>query len=93
VIQLESVSKGYGGQALFRNLSWTITSGERIGLVGPNGAGKTTLCRILAGVEEPDDGRMSRARGTTVGYLAQEVSATSRRKCRWPATSPCSPRR
>ena len=74
MIQLESVSKGYGGQALFKELSWTITSGERIGLVGPNGAGKTTLCRILAGVEEPDDGRMSRARGTTVGYLAQEVS-------------------
>jgi ATP-binding cassette, subfamily F, member 3 len=74
VIQLESISKGYGGQALFKDLSWTITSGERIGLVGPNGAGKTTLCRILAGVEEPDDGRMSRARGTTVGYLAQEVS-------------------
>jgi len=74
VIQLESVSKGYGGQTLFAGLSWTITSGERIGLVGPNGAGKTTLCRILAGAEEPDDGRVSRARNTTVGYLAQEVS-------------------
>jgi ATP-binding cassette subfamily F protein 3 len=74
VIQLESVSKGYGGQPLFKDLSWTITNGERIGLVGPNGAGKTTLCRILAGVEEPDDGRMTGARGTTVGYLAQEVS-------------------
>jgi ATP-binding cassette subfamily F protein 3 len=74
VIQLESVSKGYGGQTLFTGLSWTITGGERIGLVGPNGAGKTTLCRILAGVEEPDEGVVSRARATTVGYLAQEVS-------------------
>jgi ATP-binding cassette subfamily F protein 3 len=74
VIQLESVAKGYGGQTLFTGLSWTITSGERIGLVGPNGAGKTTLCRILAGVEEPDEGIVSRARATTVGYLAQEVS-------------------
>jgi ATP-binding cassette subfamily F protein 3 len=44
--------------------------------VGPNGAGKTTLCRILAGVEEPDAGRVSRTRGATVGYLAQEVTAT-----------------
>jgi ATP-binding cassette subfamily F protein 3 len=74
VIQLESIAKGYGGQTLFTELSWSITSGERIGLVGPNGAGKTTLCRILAGVEEPDEGVVSRARGTTVGYLAQEVS-------------------
>jgi ATP-binding cassette subfamily F protein 3 len=76
VIQLESISKGYGGQALFRDLSWTIAGGERIGLVGPNGAGKTTLCRILAGIEEPDEGRVSRARATTVGYLPQEVAVT-----------------
>ncbi len=44
--------------------------------MGPNGAGKTTLCRILAGVEEPDAGRVTRPRGSTVGYLAQEVTAT-----------------
>jgi ATP-binding cassette subfamily F protein 3 len=79
VIQLDGVGKGYGGQELFRELTWTITGGERIGLVGPNGAGKTTLCRILAGVEEPDTGRVSRARSTTVGYLAQEVAVSGDR--------------
>ena len=79
MIQLESVSKGYGGQPLFREITWTITSGERIGLVGPNGAGKTTVCRILAAVEEPDEGRVSRARGTTVGYLPQEVAVSGDR--------------
>jgi len=52
MIQLEGVSKGYGGQVLFRELHWRIAGRERIGLVGPNGAGKTTLCRILAGEEE-----------------------------------------
>jgi ATP-binding cassette subfamily F protein 3 len=76
VIQLENISKGYGGQDLFRDLTWTIAGGERIGLVGSNGAGKTTLCRILAGAEEPDDGRVSRARSTTVGYLPQEVTVS-----------------
>jgi ATP-binding cassette subfamily F protein 3 len=74
LIQLEEISKGYGGQTLFRDVGWRIGDGERIGLVGPNGAGKTTLCRILAGIEEPDRGRVTRPRGTTVGYLPQEVA-------------------
>jgi ATP-binding cassette subfamily F protein 3 len=76
VIQLEAVAKSYGGQTLFRDLVWRITAGERIGLVGPNGAGKTTLCRILAGEEEPDAGRVTRDRATTIGYLPQEVAAS-----------------
>ena len=74
MIQVERIAKGYGGQTLFRDLSWTISPGERIGLVGPNGAGKTTLCRILVGLEEPDAGVVSRAKGATVGYLPQEVA-------------------
>ena len=74
VIQLEDVSKGYGGQAIFRDVSWRMGGRERIGLVGPNGAGKTTLCRILAGTEEPDSGRVTRPRGATIGYLPQEVA-------------------
>jgi ATP-binding cassette subfamily F protein 3 len=74
LVQLEGVAKAYGGRPLFRDLSWRIGEGERIGLVGPNGAGKTTLCRILAGLEEPDEGRVSRARAATVGYLPQEVT-------------------
>ena len=77
MIQLEEVSKGYGGQTLFRDVGWRIGDGERIGLVGPNGAGKTTLCRILAAIEEPDRGRVTRPRGTTVGYLPQEVAGGS----------------
>ncbi len=74
MIQVEGISKGYAGQEIFRELSWRIPDRERIGLVGPNGAGKTTLCRLLAGVEEPDDGRVTRPRETTVGYLPQEAA-------------------
>jgi ATP-binding cassette subfamily F protein 3 len=77
LIQLEGVSKAYGGQSLFRGLDWRLAAGERIGLVGPNGAGKTTLCRIMAGLEEADAGRISRAREASVGYLPQEVGGTA----------------
>jgi len=76
MIQVEDIQKAYAGQQLFGALSWRIADGERIGLVGPNGAGKTTLCRLLAGLEEPDSGRISRPRETTVGYLPQEVAAS-----------------
>src|SRR5881628_2263320 len=76
MIQVEDIQKAYAGQQLFGALSWRIADGERIGLVGPNGAGKTTLCRLLAGVEEPDAGRISRPRETTVGYLPQEAAAS-----------------
>ena len=56
MIQLEAITKAYGGQTLFRELSWRITEGERIGLVGPNGAGKTTLYNLLTGFIRPDAG-------------------------------------
>jgi ATP-binding cassette subfamily F protein 3 len=78
VIQLEAVSKAYGDRVLFRDVSWQLGGRERIGLVGPNGVGKTTLCRILAGLEAPDTGRVSRARETTVGYLPQEAAGAVR---------------
>jgi ATP-binding cassette subfamily F protein 3 len=74
VIALEAVSKAYGGQQVLRDCRWRIGRGERIGLVGPNGAGKTTLCRILAGAEAPDAGRVHVDSGVTVGYLPQEVT-------------------
>src|SRR5205809_980004 len=77
MIQVEGIAKAYAGQPLFRELSWRIPDGERVGLVGPNGAGKTTLCRLLVGLEEPDAGRISRPREATVGYLPQEVAGSS----------------
>ena len=76
MIQAEAIAKGYAGQSILVGLSWRIPDRERIGLVGPNGAGKTTLCRLLAGVEEPDEGRIVRPRETTVGYLPQEAAGS-----------------
>jgi ATP-binding cassette subfamily F protein 3 len=73
MIRIDSIEKRFGPQVLFSNLSWHIRPGERIGLVGPNGAGKTTLVRILAAREQPDSGRVQKAKHVTVGYLPQEV--------------------
>src|SRR5881397_4362748 len=78
MIQVEAIAKTYAGQPILRDLSWRIPDRERIGLVGPNGAGKTTLCRLLAGLEAPDDGRIVRARETSLGYLPQEAAGDPR---------------
>src|SRR5574341_2064069 len=74
MVQIEHISKSFGGQVLFRDLTWHITWGQRIGLVGPNGAGKTTLCRILTGEMVVDSGQIRRAKSATIGYLPQEIA-------------------
>jgi ATP-binding cassette subfamily F protein 3 len=74
VIQIEGAAKAFGGRTLFRDVTWRIMGGERVGLVGPNGAGKTTLCRALAGLENLDAGQVTRSRDATIGYLAQEAA-------------------
>ena len=78
MIQIEDISKSFGGQVLFRDLTWHITRGQRIGLVGPNGAGKTTLCRILTGAMEVDSGQVRRAKSASIGYLPQHRSVACR---------------
>ena len=74
MIQIEEASKSFGAQTVFRDLTWHITRGQRVGLVGPNGAGKTTICRILMGDMEVDAGQVRRAKTTTIGYLPQEIA-------------------
>jgi len=78
MIQLERISRRFGPQLLFEALTWMIPASARLGLVGPNGAGKTTLLRILAGLDETDDGQVHRPRGLEVGYLPQEVETLER---------------
>src|SRR5260370_20818847 len=70
---LAKVSKDYGGNPVFREIDLEIIEGERIGLVGENGGGKSTLFKLLAGLEDPTEGVISRRRNLTIGYLAQEV--------------------
>jgi ATP-binding cassette subfamily F protein 3 len=72
MLTLSGISKAYGGQVLFAEAALQVNRADRIGLVGPNGAGKTTLFSIILGAESPDEGKMSRERGITLGYLPQE---------------------
>jgi ATPase subunit of ABC transporter with duplicated ATPase domains len=74
------VSKSYGAEIVLVNVSLVVPPSARIGLVGPNGAGKSTLLRLLAGLEEPDAGRIRRTPPSLqVGYLAQEHEPTGNR--------------
>jgi len=71
-----SVTKHHGSHVVLEDVSIAVPPRSRIGVVGPNGAGKSTLLRILAGLEEHDAGRVTRAPSTlTVGYLPQERDA------------------
>ncbi len=66
------LTKSYGIQPILQDISFSISAGERIGLIGPNGCGKSTLMRLLAGLETPDSGTILQTRpGLRVGYLAQ----------------------
>jgi ATP-binding cassette, subfamily F, member 3 len=73
-----SLSKSFGAEDIFRDVSFSIPNRARIGLVGPNGVGKTTLLRILLGIEDPSAGEVSRARGVRMGYLPQNATFDSR---------------
>ncbi|RMF16626.1 MAG: ABC transporter ATP-binding protein, partial [Alphaproteobacteria bacterium] len=71
VIEAENVVKRHRGRAIIDGFSTRIMRGERIGIVGANGAGKTTLVRLLAGLDEPDEGRVRRAEGMRLLYFGQ----------------------
>jgi ATPase subunit of ABC transporter with duplicated ATPase domains len=71
-----TIGKSYGETVVLDGLSLSVTPSSRVGVVGPNGIGKSTLLRLLAGVEEPDSGSVSREPpGLSVAYLVQERSA------------------
>lgn len=73
IMQVEHVSKSFGGRVLFSDASFRLEAHDRLALVGPNGAGKTTLLNIITGREDADEGSIVLARGAQAGYLEQEA--------------------
>ena len=70
-LQVENLTKSYGEQVLFENISFTIEEGRRVALVAKNGTGKTTLLNIIAGKESHDAGSVVPRRGLRIAYLEQ----------------------
>ncbi|MDR3038127.1 MAG: ATP-binding cassette domain-containing protein, partial [Candidatus Adiutrix sp.] len=75
LISLSEVGRFYGRQDVLTGATLALNPGERVGLVGRNGAGKTTLIRLILGLENPDSGSVTRAKGLRLGYLPQELTA------------------
>lgn len=73
IMQLEHISKSFGGRTLFHDVTFRLEEYERLALVGPNGAGKTTMLNIISGAEDADAGRVLFVKGARVGYLEQEA--------------------
>ena len=75
VLSAQRIVKSYGAQPVLDDISLSVHEGERIGLIGRNGSGKSTLLKILAGLETPDEGLVTRRQGLRVGLLDQESVA------------------
>jgi ATP-binding cassette subfamily F protein 3 len=73
LLALNNISFEFGGRYLYKNASWHIKPGERIGLVGKNGTGKSTLLRIITGEYELREGEMSGLKNLTIGFLNQDL--------------------
>ncbi|HTD58902.1 MAG TPA: ABC-F family ATP-binding cassette domain-containing protein, partial [Solirubrobacteraceae bacterium] len=72
LLNLKEVGKGYGSRSVLREITLGVAAGERIGVVGENGGGKSTLLGLIAGVEQPDEGALTRAGDVGVALLGQQ---------------------
>jgi ATP-binding cassette, subfamily F, member 3 len=78
LISLTEASKAFGARTILSGLDFEVAEGARVGVIGPNGGGKSTLLRLLAGMEDVDDGTLARRRGLVSAYLPQQVAPDER---------------
>lgn len=90
ILQVENLTKSFGDLVLFRDISFGLAEGQRIGLIAKNGSGKTTLLNILSGKEGYDEGKITYRRDVRVGYLEQSpvypAELTVLEACFWQAS-------
>lgn len=79
LLQGNNISRTFGADVLFEKINFTIQDNSRVSLVGRNGAGKSTLLKIIAEVETPSSGEISKTKNLTMSYLAQEANFSSER--------------
>src|SRR5579863_10470166 len=72
ILNAQTITKQFGAKPLFKDISFTVEDGSRIGLIGPNGAGKSTLLAILAGAVEPDAGELAVRKRARAAYVPQD---------------------
>lgn len=77
LLQASDVERRFGADVLFHNINLQVQDHGRTALVGRNGAGKTTLLKMIAGITEPDEGTISKVKGLSIGYLAQDQGLDS----------------
>lgn len=71
LLTIENMSKSFTDKVLFDNVSLGINEGDRVGIIGINGTGKSTLLKIIAGIEQPDEGTVTKGKNIVIEYLAQ----------------------
>jgi ATP-binding cassette subfamily F protein 3 len=91
IVTFANVSKDFGGNPVFDEVTFEIIEGQRIGLVGENGTGKSTLFKLFSGHDTPTKGQITRRRNLVIGYLTQEVDPRMERKTIFEAVSETSP--
>ena len=69
LVASENLNFGFLGESLLENINFTLSEGDRVGLIGGNGEGKTTLIRLILGELDPENGKIFRKNGAKIGYL------------------------
>jgi ATP-binding cassette ChvD family protein len=87
VVEVDTLSKGFGDRLLIDNLSFTLPRNGIVGIIGPNGAGKTTLFKMLIGDEEPDSGTIKVGETVRIAYVDQNRSGIDAKKSLWEVVS------
>ena len=80
ILELHHIAMAYGAQDVLIDVSFKINKGEKVGLIGDNGCGKSTILKLIAGIETPVSGTVSKIKGISTGYLAQHLKFRAGRR-------------